>query len=126
MSPRNTAFLDVCRGRRPQRRPIWIMRQAGRYLPEYRAVRAKVSFETLCRTPELCAEVTLQPVARFDLDAAILFSDILTVLDVFGLEVAFAPGPKLTAPIRAPADLARLERRPVAASVDYVFEAVRA
>jgi uroporphyrinogen decarboxylase len=80
-----SAFLDACRRQRPPHRPIWIMRQAGRYLPEYRALRAKVDFEVLTRTPELAAEVTLQPLRRFALDAAILFSDIMTPLQGMGI-----------------------------------------
>jgi uroporphyrinogen decarboxylase len=71
-----SAFLAACQRAQPAHRPIWIMRQAGRYLPEYRALRAKVPFEALTRSPELAAEVTLQPLRRFELDAAILFSDI--------------------------------------------------
>ena len=75
------------------RTPIWLMRQAGRYLPEYRQTRERAgSFLDLCRTPELCVDVTLQPIARFGLDAAILFSDILTVPDAMGLGLYFAEG----------------------------------
>ncbi len=125
MAPSNDAFLAACRGRSPSRRPIWIMRQAGRYLPEYRAVRAKTSFETLCRTPALAAEVTVQPIERFDLDAAILFSDILSIADAFGIEVRFDPGPKIERPLRTAADVAILPPADVAACA-YVFEAVRA
>src|SRR5690606_40789997 len=101
----NTPFLDACRGVRPAHTPIWVMRQAGRYLPEYRAVRAKVSFEELCRRPDLCAEVTRQPIDRFGLDAAILFSDILTVFDAMGVEVAFDPAPVVASPVRTAADV---------------------
>ncbi len=121
----NSSFLEACRGRRPPRRPIWIMRQAGRYLPEYRKVRARVSFETLCRTPELAAEVTAQPVERFDLDAAILFSDILSILDAFGVDVRFDPGPKIAAPVRTPADVEAVAGPDVDAC-RYVFDAVAA
>lgn len=86
-------LLDTIRGKTAQRPPIWIMRQAGRYLPEYREVRAKAeSFLNLCYTPELASEVTLQPLRRFDLDAAILFSDILVLPDALGQHVAFEKG----------------------------------
>jgi uroporphyrinogen decarboxylase len=123
---RNTTFLDACRGETPAHTPIWVMRQAGRYLPEYRAIRAKVSFEELCRTPQLCAEVTLQPIDRFGLDAAILFSDILVVFDALGAEVEFTPAPVVAKPIRSAEQLAALTPVPVPEALHYVFDAVRA
>ncbi len=89
----SSALLDVLNGKKARRRPVWFMRQAGRYLPEYLAIRAKAgSFLGLCYSPELAAEVTLQPLQRFDLDAAILFADILVVPQAMGLGLAFAEG----------------------------------
>ena len=88
--------------------PVWIMRQAGRYLPEYRATRARAGdFLTLCKTPELACEVTLQPLERFDLDAAILFSDILTIPDAMGLGLSLkeGEGPRFSHPVRTAADV---------------------
>ncbi len=117
------AALD---GVRPARPPVWIMRQAGRYLPEYRAVRAQAgSFLNLCYTPELAAEVTLQPLRRFALDAAILFSDILVIPDALGRRVAFetGEGPRLD-PI-TPADLDRLRSEDVLERLSPMFETLK-
>lgn len=117
-------FLAACRRRSVPRPPIWIMRQAGRYLPEYRAVRERVDFVTLCRTPDLAAEVTLQPIDRFGLDAAILFSDILVPADALGFEVAFNPGPVVDRPIRTEADVARVPVPEGGEIAPYVYRAV--
>ena len=118
-------FLRACRCEAVERPPVWIMRQAGRYLPEYRKVRSEVDFVTLCKTPELAAKVTLQPIDRFGFDAAILFSDILVLAEPMGFEIAFNPGPQLGDPAR---DAARIERIPDADPRDalgYVYEAIR-
>ncbi|MDC0673646.1 uroporphyrinogen decarboxylase [Nannocystis sp. ncelm1] len=122
----NDSFLRACRGERPERTPIWLMRQAGRYLPEYRAVRAKVSFEELCRSPDLCAEVTLQPIDRLGVDAAILFSDILVVFDALGVDVRFEPSPVVATPVRTQADVDRLQWIDPREACHYVYAAVRA
>src|SRR5215470_17594990 len=101
------------------------MRQAGRYLPEYREVRKKVDFLELCRTPELAARVTLQPIDRLGVDAAILFSDILVPALAMGLAVDFNPGPVLERPVRTAEDAARLTVPEIEAEVPYVFETIR-
>ena len=120
-------FLREARGEATERRPVWMMRQAGRYLPEYRAVRAEADFLTLCRTPELVAEVTVQPVRLVGVDAAILFADILLVLDALGagLEFVEGDGPALRNPVRDRSGISRLAKPDVAASLGYVFDAVR-
>lgn len=119
-------LLDVLQGRRPSRRPIWLMRQAGRYLPEYREARAQAgSFLDLCYTPSLAAEVTLQPLRRFDLDAAIIFSDILVVPQAMGLALDFVEneGPRMET-VGDSAGVNRLSARNAAGNLGKVYEAV--
>lgn len=101
-------FLDTIACRPTARRPLWVMRQAGRYLPEYRALRERHSFEALSGNAELAAQVTLQPLARFPLDAAIIFADLMTPVEALGLDVRFAPGPVLAEPVRTSAAVAAL------------------
>ena len=108
--------------------PVWLMRQAGRYLPEYNATRARAgSFLTLAKTPALAAEVTLQPLERFPLDAAIVFSDILTIPDAMGLGLAFAEGegPRFERPLRDEADIRRIAAPDPTTELRYVLDAVR-
>lgn len=124
---KNDRFLRALRRQPVDATPVWIMRQAGRYLPEYRATRARAgSFLALAKTPELACEVTLQPLDRFELDAAILFSDILTVPDAMGLGLYFAEGegPKFERPIRTQADVDRLAVPDMAQELGYVMDAV--
>src|SRR5215218_7278870 len=104
-TPVVSPFLAACRRQPAPYTPIWIMRQAGRYLPEYRALRSKFDFASLTRTPDLAAEVTMQPLRRFELDAAILFSDIMTPLQGMGISLDFAPGPIVKDPIRTDAQI---------------------
>ena len=109
------------------RTPIWVMRQAGRYLPEYRATRKRAGdFLTLCKSPDLACEVTLQPIDRFDLDAAILFSDILTIPDAMDLGLYFTEGegPKFSKPIKSLDDIDNLSRPDVGSKLSYVTDAV--
>ena len=123
--PTESTFLAACRRERVAYRPIWIMRQAGRYLPEYRELRAKVDFEALTRTPELAAEVTLQPLRRFPLDAAILFSDIMTPLQGMGIELSFEPAPVVREPIRSLAQVEALPPLVPGRDVPFVLESIR-
>lgn len=118
-------FLRACRGELVERTPIWIMRQAGRYLPEYRALRERHDFLTSCRTPELACEITLQPVRRLGVDAAILFSDILIPLPGMGVDVTFSPGPHLARPVRTAADVAALRVPDPDESMPWVLDALR-
>lgn len=119
-------FLRACRRQPVERTPIWMMRQAGRYLPAYRAVRARASFLDLCRTPELACEVTLQPIDEFGFDAAILFSDILITLPAMGLEVAFPDaGPKIATPVRTRAAIDALVVPDPTSTLASALEAVR-
>lgn len=124
---KNDRFLRALRREPVDCTPIWIMRQAGRYLPEYRASRARAgSFLAMAKNPDFACEVTLQPLDRFPLDAAILFSDILTVPDAMGLGLYFAEGegPKFERPVRSEADIARLAVPDMAKDLGYVMDAV--
>jgi len=127
VSAASTRFLRACRREPTDCTPVWLMRQAGRYLPEYRALRAEHDFLELCRTPALAADVTLLPVERFQVDAAILFADILLVLEPMGVGLEFTKGdgPLIHRPVRSRADVEALARVPAAEAVPYVFEAVR-
>ena len=110
-----------------ERTPIWVMRQAGRYLPEYLKTRAEAgSFMNLCRTPELACEVTLQPLRRFALDAAIIFSDILTIPDAMGLGLYFSEGegPRFERPVKSRADIEKLPRPQIEETLAYVMDAI--
>ncbi|HLF31084.1 MAG TPA: uroporphyrinogen decarboxylase [Xanthomonadales bacterium] len=128
MKLKNDLIIRALLRERVERTPVWIMRQAGRYLPEYLKTRAEAgSFMNLCRTPEMACEVTLQPLRRFDLDAAIVFSDILTIPDAMGLGLYFSEGegPRFESPIRSEADIRRLHKPEVNESLAYVMNAVK-
>src|SRR5512132_1225716 len=107
--------------------PVWLMRQAGRYMPEYRAMRERYGFLELARNPEAAAEVTLQPVSRLGVDAAILFADILLIVEPLGVGLEFAKGegPVIHRPVRTPADVHALPSIDVEDAVPFVFETVR-
>ncbi len=123
---RNDRLIRAAFGEPVDRLPVWIMRQAGRYLPEYRAVREKYEFFTVCQTPELATKVTLQPIERFPLDGAIIFSDILVIPQALGLEVEMVSGkgPHFPNPLREPSDMDRLEPANVDERLGYVFDAL--
>ena len=128
MRPLNDTLLRALLRQPTDYTPVWLMRQAGRYLPEYRATRARAgSFMALAKSPALATEVTLQPLDRYALDAAILFSDILTVPDAMGLGLHFAEGegPKFERPVRTEEDVARLAVPDMADALGYVMDAVR-
>ena len=127
MELKNDRFLRALARQPVDRTPVWMMRQAGRYLPEYREVRAQAgSFMDLCRNQELACEVTLQPLERFPLDAAILFSDILTIPDAMGLGLYFetGEGPKFRKPVRTAAEVDALAVPDAERDLDYVMRAV--
>lgn len=119
-------MIAAARGLQPARQPIWFMRQAGRYLPEYREIRAKMDFVELCKSPKWAAEVTLQPLRRFDLDAAIIFSDILVPAMGMGQKLTFdgGHGPELNPPIRTAADLKHLHHANAERDLGFVGEAI--
>jgi uroporphyrinogen decarboxylase len=125
---KNDLFLRALKGETVDRPPVWMMRQAGRYLPEFREIRDKYDFFTRCRTPELASEITVQPIRRFGMDAAILFSDILVVPQAMDIEVQMKPnfGPYLPNPVRTPADVQRVAVPDVGLALDYVMQAVKA
>lgn len=120
-------FIRACKRQPTESTPIWIMRQAGRYLPEYRAIRERTDFLTLCKTPELASEVTVQPVDIIGVDAAILFSDILVIPEAMGmhLEIVESRGPIFDDPIRSRADLTRLNTEGVTDRLKYVMDAIK-
>lgn len=126
----NDAILRAAKGEATKdgRVPVWIMRQAGRYLPEFREVRKKYDFFTICQTPELACEITLQPIRRFDLDAAIIFCDILVVPQALGMQVIMEPGegPVFPSPLKHPHEVtSRLNQNvDVAKELSYVYEAI--
>ncbi len=124
---KNDRFLRALMRQPVDRTPVWMMRQAGRYLPEYRATRAQAGdFMSLCKNPELACEVTLQPLRRYDFDAAILFSDILTIPDAMGQGLYFSTGegPKFKKVIQTPADVEALPDVSMASELSYVTDAV--
>lgn len=124
---KNDLFLKALRGENTERTPVWMMRQAGRYLPEYIKIREKYSFFERCQTPELACEITLQPVDIIGVDAAILFSDILVVPQAMGLEVQLIEkqGPLLPNPIKTSVDLNRVRVPNVEETLGYVFDAIK-
>ncbi|MCX7794268.1 MAG: uroporphyrinogen decarboxylase [Thermodesulfovibrionales bacterium] len=118
----NDTFLKACRGEKTDYTPVWLMRQAGRYLPEYQEIRSKYDFMTLCKTPELAAEVTLQPVRRLNVDAAILFSDILIPLEPMGVKVDF---PEKGGPVLTPSEGNKLREINPEKDIPFVIETIK-
>ncbi len=125
-TPQNTLVLDAINGLRTEKIPVWLMRQAGRYQPEYRALREKVSFLELCHSPTLCSEVAVRSVEQLGVDAAILFADILLILEPMGIGFHFGEndGPKIPVPVRTAQDVERVCVADVA-RLDFVMDAVR-
>jgi len=123
----NDTFLKACRGEEVEYTPVWLMRQAGRYLPEYQAVRANIDFLTLCKNPKLAAEVTLQPVDILGVDAAILFSDILIPLEPMGMRLEFLDkeGPVLSEPVRSKSAVDKLIIPDIEEDLPFVLETIR-
>jgi uroporphyrinogen decarboxylase len=120
-------LLRACRGEAVPRPPVWLMRQAGRYLPQYRRIRERTTFLDLCKTPELAAEVTVQPVDILGVDAAIVFADILLVLEAMGATLRFesGDGPRFPTPVRTALDVERLLRPDIESALGYVFSTIR-
>lgn len=125
---KNNLFLKALKGETVERPPVWMMRQAGRYLPEFMEIRKKYDFFTRCRTPELASEITVQPIRRYGMDAAILFSDILVIPQAMNIEVEMKPnfGPYLPNPIRNPKDVDNVIVPDIQETLGYVMEAIKA
>jgi len=121
----NDLILRALYKERSDRSPIWLMRQAGRYMPEYRDIRSKISFLELCKTPAAAYEVTMQPIRTFGFDAAILFSDILTPLEPLGINLNFNPAPIISNPIRSITDLNRLKTFNPTTELRYVYDTIK-
>ncbi len=123
----DSAFMRACRLEKSDFTPIWLMRQAGRYMPSYREIRAKVGFLELCKNSQLAAEVTVNAVAELGVDAAIIFADILLLLEPLGADLEFAKGegPVIHNPVRSQADVSRLNRSRFTGELDYVMEAIK-
>ena len=123
----NDRFLRACRGERTDRVPVWYMRQAGRYDPEYRKIKEKYSLLDICRNPELAAEVTMMPVRKLGVDAAILYSDIMNPVMSLGVKFDIVPnvGPVVDEPIRAKRDVERLRPIDVEGDLGHVLETIR-
>src|SRR5215467_6889482 len=127
MSAPESRLVRACKVLPVERTPIWLMRQAGRYMAEYRAVRERTTFLELCRNPQLCAEVMLTAVARLNVDAAIIFSDLLPMLEPMGLDLEFAAGegPVIHNPVREARDVDRVLELESVESLSFVMETVR-
>jgi uroporphyrinogen decarboxylase len=123
--PATPLLLRALAGEDTARAPVWLMRQAGRYLPEYRALKEKHTFWEMARTPELACEITLQPIRRLGMDAAILFQDIMTPLPAMGIDIEFAPGPVIASPLRTAAQIEALRVPEVQEIAPFVPEAIR-
>ncbi|MGF1557250.1 uroporphyrinogen decarboxylase [Paucihalobacter sp.] len=125
---KNDLYIRALKGEIVERPPVWMMRQAGRYLPEFQEIKAKYDFFTRCQTPELASEITVQPIRRYGMDAAILFSDILVIPQAMNIEVQMKPnfGPYLPKPIRSQKDVETVIVPDVSVALDYVMQAIKA